>query len=259
MGLGRRFRDFRDWCPQPPDRLPTRLKQYSLPIAAVLTATLILSVSFFVFSSSIMSNPYVPIEPLVNVPASTTPTLLWNYSVGGYSSPAVDDGAVYVNGFDLNAINGAQLWNSTDGGTISPAVIVNGVIYTGSNYGARSGTSYVYALNAKTGAQLWSYTNGYSSLGSTSIESSPDVVGGVVYIGALEGGFFALNGKTGVPLWDYGGYDFGVVSSAAVVDGRVYFGSLNGNVYALNSANGGQIWNYTTTGGVRRRLQYWTV
>ena len=75
------------------------------------------------------------------------------------------------------------------------------------------------------------------------------MVGGVVYIGALEGGFFALNGKTGVPLWDYGGYDFGVVSSAAVVDGRVYFGSLNGNVYARNSANG-DIWNYTTTGGV---------
>ena len=149
-----------------------------------------------------MSNPSVPIVPLVSVPASTTPTLLWNYSVGGYSSPAVADGAVYVNGFDLNATNGAQLWNSTDGGTISPAVIVNGVIYTGSNYGARSGTSYVYALNAKTGAQLWSYTNGYSSLGSTSIESSPAVVGGVVYIGALEGGFFALNGKTGVPLWE---------------------------------------------------------
>ena len=80
MGLGRRFRDFRDWCPQPPDRLPTRLKQYSLPIAAVLTATLILSVSFFVFSSSLMSHPLLPIVPLANVPTSTTPTLLWNFT-----------------------------------------------------------------------------------------------------------------------------------------------------------------------------------
>ncbi len=45
---------FRDWCPQPPDRLPTKLKRYSMPIVAIATVTLILSVSFFVFSSSLM-------------------------------------------------------------------------------------------------------------------------------------------------------------------------------------------------------------
>ena len=95
MGLRKRFRDFRDWCPQPSDRLPAKLKRYSMPIAAAVTVTLILSVSFSLFSSNIMFNPYVPIVPLVSVPASTTPTLLWNYSAGGYSSPAVADGAVY--------------------------------------------------------------------------------------------------------------------------------------------------------------------
>ena len=49
MGIRKRLKDFRDWCPQPPDRLPTKLKRYSVPIAAVVTATLILSVSFFAF------------------------------------------------------------------------------------------------------------------------------------------------------------------------------------------------------------------
>ena len=66
MGLRKRFRDFRDWCPEPPDRFPAKLKRYSMPIVAVVTVTLILSMSFFVFSSSLISNPTVPIVPLAN-------------------------------------------------------------------------------------------------------------------------------------------------------------------------------------------------
>ena len=87
MDIHKRFRDFRDWCPQPSNRLPSKLKRYSVPIAAVLTATLILSVSFFVFSSSLISNPSLPIMPLghsslpivpiVNAPSSTTGVISW--------------------------------------------------------------------------------------------------------------------------------------------------------------------------------------
>jgi hypothetical protein len=61
MGLRKRFRDFRDWCLQPPDRMPSRLKRYSMPIVAALSVTLILSVSFFVLSSNVLSSPPVPI------------------------------------------------------------------------------------------------------------------------------------------------------------------------------------------------------
>jgi len=54
LGLRERLRDFMYWCPQPPDRLPAKLKHYSMPIAAVLTATIIISASFFIFSSSMI-------------------------------------------------------------------------------------------------------------------------------------------------------------------------------------------------------------
>ena len=72
MGLRKRFRDFRNWCPQPPDRLPSKLKRYSMPIAAIVTASIILSVSFFAFSG-LMSNMLVPVIPLVDVGSSTNP------------------------------------------------------------------------------------------------------------------------------------------------------------------------------------------
>ena len=84
MDIRKRFRDFRDWCPQPPDRLPTKLKRYSMPIAAAASVTLILSVSLFVFSSSLM--PSAPIVPLVNEVTSTPstlPSLEWNKTYAG--------------------------------------------------------------------------------------------------------------------------------------------------------------------------------
>jgi hypothetical protein len=135
----KRFRDFRDWCPQPPDRLPTKLKRYSMPIAAVLTATLIFSVSFFVFSSSLISNPTVPIMSLVNMPASTTPTLLWNFTANQDTvfSPVVANGLVYATSenkfgspvtlFCINASTGAQVWNTT--GTSLNFAVANDYVY----------------------------------------------------------------------------------------------------------------------------------
>lgn len=70
MGLRKRFRDFRDWCPQPPDRLPTRLKQYSVPITILLTVTLF-AASFSIFYSSSMFHPSIPLAPAIPISAST--------------------------------------------------------------------------------------------------------------------------------------------------------------------------------------------
>ena len=86
-------------------------------------------------------------------------------------------------------------------------------------------------MNATSGAELWNYTTGGS------VDSSPAVVNGVVYIGSDDGNVYALNAANGAELWNYttGGY---VDSSPAVVTGVVYIGSDDGNVYALNAANG---------------------
>ena len=261
MGVRRKFNDFRNWCPQPPRRLPTKLKRYSMPITAMLTVTIIFTVSFLVFSSSLISFPSAPIVSLVNVPSSTTPMLLWNYTTGGRvsSSPVVDDGIVYAgssnaNVYALNATNGAQLRNYTNidnasgyevsnYDNFSPAVI-NGVIYL-------PGGVTVNALNAANGAQLWSDA---PFINLEVYFTSPIVADGVVYVSTTQsaGFLFAFNAKTGNELWSKSITPSEFWSSPAVVNGVVYVGTdeytLNPNngVYALNAKNGGQLWNYSS-------------
>ena len=94
---------------------------------------------------------------------------------------------------------------------------------------------------------LWTFNTGGPWIDS----SSPAVVNGVVYIGAMKvtgstcGYIYALNAANGAQLWNYttGNYIF---SSPAVVDGIVYIGSDDDNVNALNATSGAQIWKYTT-------------
>ena len=66
--MHKRFRDFRDWCPQPPDRLPSRLKQYSVPITILLTVTLF-AASFSIFYSGSMFHPSIPLAPAIPMSA----------------------------------------------------------------------------------------------------------------------------------------------------------------------------------------------
>ena len=66
MGMRKRFRDFRNWCPQPPNPLPTKLKQYSVPITILLTVTLF-AASFSIFYSSSMFHPSIPLAPAISI------------------------------------------------------------------------------------------------------------------------------------------------------------------------------------------------
>ena len=260
-----------------------------MPIAAAASVTLILSVSLFVFSSSLM--PSVPIVPLVSVPSSTAPTLIWNYIPSGRvsSSPVVVGNVVYVgsgdgNVYALNATNGAQLSNTativilplqTEWSTLGTGFSVdtlnapsgaqlwsnspltnNLVDYSPVVVGEVVYTSttalagFLFALNAKTGNQLWS-----KSIGPSEFWSSPAVVSGVVYVGTEEytlnpnNGVYALNAKNGGQLWNYS-TGYSVGASPVVVGGVVYFVTYEGTFYALNAKNGIQLWNYTTGGPV---------
>jgi outer membrane protein assembly factor BamB len=110
---------------------------------------------------------------------------------------------------------------------------------------ARSG--YTESTGPLTNQVLWKYQAG------SGIESSPSVVGGVVYFGALWNGnngfVYALNATTGSKIWQFA-TDSGVESSPAVVDGVVYIGSWGGHVYALNAASGSLIWSFNAGGSV---------
>jgi len=84
MGVRKRIRDFKDWCPQAPGLLPTKLKSYSAPIAVVLAATLIFGFSFSLFSSQFTLYHDLPKVPVIQTPpenssqllSSPTPTLI---------------------------------------------------------------------------------------------------------------------------------------------------------------------------------------
>ena len=249
----------RRFCPQPPDRSPTQLRRYYVPIAAIVTASIILSVSFFAFSG-LMSNMSVPVIPLVNVGSSTNPTLLWNYTTDDlvYSPPTINNGVLYVGSTDgniyaLNATNGAKIWNYTTSGQVFPSpAVVNGVVYDGSavlpppsgfppwEQSASIPTGAVYALNATNGVQLWKYvTGGYG------VSSCPVAIGGVVYVGSWDGNIYALNATSGVKLWNY--TTGGAVFSSVVAGGVIYVDSSDDNVYALNATNGDRLWNCITS------------
>jgi outer membrane protein assembly factor BamB len=75
--------------------------------------------------------------------------------------------------------------------------------------------------------------------------SSPAVANGVVYYG-FGAGMFALNASTGASLWGYEVDDYAFSSSPAVANGIVYVGSEDNNVYALGASTGIKLWSYAT-------------
>ncbi|MGI5817195.1 MAG: PQQ-binding-like beta-propeller repeat protein [Armatimonadota bacterium] len=106
---------------------------------------------------------------------------------------------------------------------------------------ARSGLAPDEQLSAV--AVAWS-----AELGG-SVDSSPAVAGGTVFVGNSLGLMHAVSAEDGSALWSFetGG---AVVSSPAVADGTVVFGSVDGFLYALDAADGRERWRYRTRGAV---------
>jgi outer membrane protein assembly factor BamB len=88
---------------------------------------------------------------------------------------------------------------------------------------------------------LWTFTTG------DSVETSPAVVDGLVYVGSDDGFVYALNATDGELIWKYNTYG-PVQSSPAIVDGVVYIGGFNSHaVFSLNAKTGALIWKSPTT------------
>ena len=80
---------------------------------------------------------------------------------------------------------------------------------------------------------------------TSSVQSSPAVVDGVLYVGSNNNKVYAVSALTGVVKWSFTA-EGAVYSSPAVVGGVVYIGSFDGNVYALDAATGAEKWMYST-------------
>jgi quinohemoprotein ethanol dehydrogenase len=87
--------------------------------------------------------------------------------------------------------------------------------------------------------------------GKYSLEASPLVKDGIMYIVTGNDDVFALNAKTGEIIWEYwSGIDQKISTvccgwvnrGLAMGEGQIYFGQLDGNVVALDMKNGKPIW-----------------
>ena len=116
MGLRKMFRDFRDWCPQPPACNSSKLKHYSAPIAMVLTATL-LAASFSVFYSGFQASPSLPqvVIPLAESASAieTAPAVQWVQQYTGQYPGDYADRIIQTSdgGYVIAGVAGAHLYS----------------------------------------------------------------------------------------------------------------------------------------------------
>ena len=258
MSIRKIIKSLRNWCPQPSVPQTTKLKRYSMPIAAVITATLIFSVSFSVFSSNLISHPSIPL--IIPLSTSNNSNQLWKFTPNGsvYDPPVAVGDYIYVQSYNrnagiryvycLNSSDGAAIWNHTTGST---AIIDGKNVYvknTINQNGNPVATNIVYALDAITGFQNWNYTSKDSMTPRVTMD-------GIVYLstGDINEGFFvyALDTTTGSVLWNYKLPEY--VESIDVADGYAFVsfnnvtlhGDMTGHIVTLNAVTGAKLWNYT--------------
>jgi eukaryotic-like serine/threonine-protein kinase len=171
------------------------------------------------------------------------------------AAPAIANGVVYVAGGDqtfyaLNGQSGAVIWSKPvkGVGASSPAV-ANGGVFFGTNYTDGG----IYALSTADGSQLWRVDVG----GGSSVDSSPVVADGTVYIGSGQGVVFALDAATGKARWQVapaGNTVMSIATNAVVANGVVYVtGVVSGSgsitsttvLWALSAQDGSTKWQYS--------------
>lgn len=82
-----------------------------------------------------------------------------------------------------------------------------------------------------------------------SVDASPAVAGGRVYVGADNGRLYCLSASDGKQLWT-ARTDGAIVSSPTVTDQIVYVGSVDRCMYAFSIADGALLWRVRTRGPV---------
>src|SRR5262245_51235583 len=82
------------------------------------------------------------------------------------------------------------------------------------------------------------------------VDSTAAIVGGVVYLGTVDGHVMALSLIDGKTLWKYHTKAVQLKASAAVKDGFVVVGDGEGIIHALDIKTGEKKWSFTTNGEI---------
>jgi len=179
--------------------------------------------------------------------------LPWGHESGDHflSSPAYIDGRVVVGAGDggvyaIDAATGRRQWRAqTDGRVRASPAVADGRVYAGS-YDGR-----VYCYDLTSGALRWRYEtegvtlkSGSFGFDRRSIQSSPAVDNGVVYVGARDGFLYAIGADDGKLRWRVDHKISWIITSPAVSDHVVFAGSSDAHfAQALDSA-GTERWRF---------------
>lgn len=98
-------------------------------------------------------------------------------------------------------------------------------------------------LPVQEGTKIWEYETGGS------INSSPTVSGGRVYVGSSDGKLYCFDAASGERLWE-AKTGAGIRSSALVTGGRVIIGSADKKLHCFDAATGKRKWEAETGGQV---------
>jgi outer membrane protein assembly factor BamB len=168
---------------------------------------------------------------------------------GGYFTPVISNGTLYVGAADglaaFNAQDGSLRWqNHAGGGVSAQPLLADGVIYT------LSADGHCEAIAASNGALRWQAACGVLTAGAPAFVTTAgilfyDMVSGDSAAGA-QGGLFGLNTTTGAALWKKH-FMGNVPGPLTASDGMVYAGCGNA-LSAFQSSNGALRWNFSSAG-----------
>lgn len=184
----------------------------------------------------------------------------WGFESGDVwaSSPVLDAGMLYFGAGDgglraVDAQTGEVRWSFQAGGRIrSTPAVAGGRVFFGDADGR------VHALDAATGDEVWAFDTHGHTLDSGSfgfdrrtIQSSPVVADGRVFVGARDGFLYALDAASGARVWTFDHEISWVNSSAAIAEGVLYVGTSDGQfVQAVDAGTGEERWRVPTRGVV---------
>jgi hypothetical protein len=182
---------------------------------------------------------------VLRVRIASSGTILWetkfNTSYTISTIPTIADDIVVIGFLEkpmiiaLSTADGKILWNFT----LDSPVISDSLAYSSGYFFFGSANGTVYAVS-KDGEELW-----HTSLGST-IETTPAVAFGKVFVGADDGNLYALNAASGKVLWKYSTGGPIIASPIVSINEIVYVGSTDGYIYALYAETGDLVWSDNT-------------
>jgi outer membrane protein assembly factor BamB len=175
--------------------------------------------------------------------------------------PTVAYGRVYFSSFRghfdaLDGATGRAVWTKRIG-HCSPAspMLAHHVVYQSFSVPlpcarhAPDARGFVVAWDAATGRELWRFD-------AAAVETSPLLVGKLLYFGSWDGTFYALNARTGKVRWTFHA-SASITSSPAYDSGTVFAGTDDGHVLALDALTGKLLWEAASFSRFGRREYFY--